>query len=36
MATILFFSYSGLRYWLYASSSPVVDDIAELVEEKNN
>lgn len=36
MATILFFSYSGLRYWLYASSSPIADDIAELVEEKNN
>lgn len=35
MGTILFFSYSGLRYWLYASSNPVADEIAELVVEKN-
>ncbi|AQT61193.1 type IVB secretion system protein IcmH/DotU [Cellvibrio sp. PSBB023] len=34
MAAILFFSYSGLRYWLYASSSPVADDIAELVSDE--
>lgn len=35
MATILFFSYSGLRYWLYASSVPVADEISGLVVEKN-
>ena len=35
MGAILFFSYSGLRYWLYASSTPVADEIAELVVEKN-
>lgn len=34
MAAILFFSYTGLRYWLYTSSSQVADDIAELVVEK--
>lgn len=34
MAAILFFSYSGLRYWLYASSSPVADDIAELISDE--
>lgn len=36
MGTILFFSYSGLRYWLYASSNPVADEIAELVVEEKN
>lgn len=30
MLAILFFSYSGLRYWLYSSSSPVVQEISEL------
>lgn len=30
MAAILFFSYSGLRYWLYSSSTPVVQEISEL------
>lgn len=34
MGVILFFSYSGLRYWLYASSNPVADEIAELVVEE--
>ena len=33
MVTILFFSYSGLRYWLYSSSSPVADEIADLIVE---
>jgi type VI secretion system protein ImpK len=36
MATILFLSYSGLRYWLYASSTPVADEIAGLVVEGKN
>lgn len=36
MVTILFFSYSGLRYWLYASSNPVADEIAGLVVEEKN
>lgn len=30
MLAILFFSYSGLRYWLYSSSTPVVQEISEL------
>jgi type VI secretion system protein ImpK len=30
MVAILFFSYSGLRYWLYSSSTPVVQEISEL------
>lgn len=28
---ILFFSYTGLRYWLYTSSTPVVDEIVTLI-----
>lgn len=31
MLAILFFSYSGLRYWLYSSSTPVVQEISELL-----
>lgn len=31
---VLFFSYTGLRYWLYASSTPVVEEIITLI--KNN
>jgi type VI secretion system protein ImpK len=32
MLAILFFSYSGLRYWLYSSSTPVVQEISELLD----
>lgn len=32
MLAILFFSYSGLRYWLYASSTPVVQELSELID----
>lgn len=30
MVAILFFSYSGLRYWLYSSSQPVVQELSSL------
>ncbi len=36
MVAVLFFSYSGLRYWLYASSNPVADEIAGLVVDEKN
>ncbi|MDZ7924898.1 MAG: type IVB secretion system protein IcmH/DotU [Marinagarivorans sp.] len=32
MLAVLFFSYSGLRYWLYSSSTPVVQEISELLD----
>ncbi len=35
MLAILFFSYSGLRYWLYSSSTPVVHEISELLVKPN-
>ncbi len=30
MVAILFFSYTGLRYWLYSSSQPVVEQLNQL------
>jgi type VI secretion system protein ImpK len=32
MLAILFFSYSGLRYWLYSTSTPVAEEISELLD----
>ena len=32
MLAILFFSYSGLRYWLYSSSAPVAQEISKLLD----
>lgn len=32
MLAVLFFSYSGLRYWLYSSSTPVEQEISELLD----
>jgi type VI secretion system protein ImpK len=30
VAVILFFSYSGFRYWLYQSSTPVAEKLSEI------
>ncbi len=30
VAAVLFFSYSGFRYWLYNSSTPVAEQLAEI------
>jgi type VI secretion system protein ImpK len=36
VAAILFFSYSGFRYWLYDSSKPVVDQLIDISQEENS
>ncbi|MES2673519.1 MAG: type IVB secretion system protein IcmH/DotU [Pseudomonadota bacterium] len=33
---ILFFSYSGFRYWLYSSATPVVEELVTLSESRSN
>ena len=33
VASLLFFSFSGFRYWLYASSTPVAEQLETIVEE---
>lgn len=35
MLAVLFFSYSGLRYWLYSSSQPVVQEIDHIRQGNN-
>ena len=35
MLAVLFFSYTGLRYWLYSSSQPVVQELNNISQERN-
>lgn len=35
VSVILFFSYSGLRYWLYKNSAPVVQDLKTMSQDYN-
>ena len=34
VAALLFFSFSGFKYWLYASATPVTQSLTEISEEK--
>jgi type VI secretion system protein ImpK len=34
VAALLFFSFSGFKYWLYTSATPVTQSLTEISEEK--
>lgn len=36
MATILFFVYSAMKYWLYISATPIVNNISEIIQNSVN